>query len=51
MKRILAIVLVAKRLLKKCPKWEERKAARKARKEYKKAQKLAEKENPAPEEK
>ena len=40
---ITAIVLVFRLFLKKCPKWQERKAARKARKEYKKVQKLAEK--------
>ena len=41
---IAAVILVAKRIIKKCPKFEERKAARKAKKEAKKAQKLAEKE-------
>ena len=40
---IAAIVFVSRLFLKKCPKWQERKAARKARKEYKKAQKLANK--------
>ena len=40
---IAAIVLISRLFLRKCPKWQERKAARKARKEYKKAQKLANK--------
>ena len=38
---IVGIVLVVKFILHKSPKYQERKAARKARKEYKKAQKLA----------
>lgn len=40
---IAGIVFVAGFIFRKNPKWQERKAARKARKEYKKAQKLANK--------
>ncbi len=50
---IIAVVcLIINFCLKNNPKWQERKAARKARKEYKKAQKLEKKnENTVPEEK
>ncbi|MBP1569235.1 MAG: DUF4349 domain-containing protein [Oscillospiraceae bacterium] len=40
---IAAVVFAVRFFLGKNPKWQERKAARKARKEYKKAQKLSEK--------
>ena len=40
---IIGIILVVRSVLKKNPKWQERKAARKARKEYKKAQVIEEK--------
>lgn len=41
---IAVIAIIVRRILKNSPKWQERKAARKRRKEYEKAQKLAEKE-------